>query len=96
METDWFLQALRRFTFWGGPLRELRSDQGTNFVRSENELKAVLQEMDDEKLKAELLKENIDWIRNPENIINNIFRSYSWDKSGHTRDETSRKETLLY
>jgi len=65
METDSFLQALRSFTCRRGPLRKLRSDQGTNFVGAENELKAMLQEMDDEKLKAELLTENIDWIRNP-------------------------------
>ena len=26
---------------------------------------AALQEMDDDKIKAELLKESIDWIRNP-------------------------------
>ena len=70
METDSFLQALRRFTCRRGPIRELRSDQGTNFVGAENELKAALQEMDDEKIKAELLKENIDWIRNPATASN--------------------------
>ena len=65
METDSFLQALRRVIARRGPIRELRSDQGTNFVGAENELKRSLQEMDDERIKAELLKHNIDWIRNP-------------------------------
>ena len=37
METDTFLQALRRFICRRGPIRELRSDQGTNFVGAENE-----------------------------------------------------------
>lgn len=64
METDSFLQALRRFTCRRGPIRELRSDQGTNFVG------AALREMGDEKIKAELLKENIDWIRNPATASN--------------------------
>ena len=50
--------------------RTSRSDQGTNFVGAENELKTALQEMDDEKIKAELLKENIDWIRNPATASN--------------------------
>ena len=70
MGTDSFLQALRSFTCRKGPIRELRSDQGTNFVGVENELKVALQEMDDEKIKAELLKENIDWIRNPATASN--------------------------
>ena len=65
METDSFLQALRRVIARRGPIRELRSDQGTNFVGAENELKRAFQEMGDERIKAELLKHNIDWIRNP-------------------------------
>jgi len=60
IETHLFLQALQCFTCRGGPIRELCSDQSTNFVGAENKLKAALQEMDDEKIKAELLKENID------------------------------------
>ena len=48
LETDSFLQALRRFISRRGPVRELRSDQGTNFVGAQNELKKALQEMDDD------------------------------------------------
>ena len=70
METDSFLQALRRVIARRGPIRELRSDRGTNFVGAENELKRALQEMDDEKIKAELLTHNIDWIRNPATASN--------------------------
>ena len=72
METDSFLQALRCVIARRGPIRELRSDQGTNFVGAENELKRALQEMDDEKIKAELLKHNIDWVRNPATASNFI------------------------
>ena len=70
METDSFLQALRRFTCRRGPIRGLRSDQGTNFVGAENKLKTAVQEMDELKIKVELLKENIDWIRNPATASN--------------------------
>ena len=70
MGTNSFLQALRSFTCRKVPIRELRSDQGTNFVGAENELKEAVQEMDGEKIKAELLKENIDWIRNPATASN--------------------------
>ena len=70
METDSFLQALRRVIARRGPIRELPSDRGTNFVGAENELKRALQEMDDEKIKAELLTHNIDSIRNPATASN--------------------------
>ena len=43
IETDSFLQALRRVIARRGPIRELRSDQGTNFVGTEIELKRALQ-----------------------------------------------------
>ena len=70
LETDSFLNALRRFIARRGPVREIRSDQGTNFVGAENELKLALQEMDSEKIKG-YLKRNADadwmitWKRNP-------------------------------
>ena len=70
METDSFLQALRRVITRRGPIRELCSDQGTNFVGAENKLKRALQEMDDEKIKVKLLKHNIDWVRNPATASN--------------------------
>ena len=73
METDSFLQTLRRFTCRRGPIKELRSDQGTNFVGAEIKLMGALQEMDDDKIKAELLKESIDWIRNPVTASNFVW-----------------------
>ena len=32
LETDSFINALRRFLSGRGPIRQLRSDQGTNFI----------------------------------------------------------------
>ena len=43
----------------------MRCDRGTNFIGAEVELKKATEEMDDHKIKAELLKESIDWIKNP-------------------------------
>ena len=67
METDSFIQALRRFICRRGPVREIRCDRGTNFIGAENEL---IEESDDEKVKTELLKDNIDWIKNPASASN--------------------------
>lgn len=45
-------------------------DRGTNFIGAESELKKALEEMDDLKIKAELLKANVDWIKNPASASN--------------------------
>lgn len=65
LDVDSFLHSLRRFIARRGPIREISSDQGTKFVGADNELKRAYKEMDDNRVKAELLKHNIDWKRNP-------------------------------
>ena len=70
METDSFIQALHRFICCRGAVRELCSDRGTNFIGAENELKKAVEEMDDDKIKADLLKDRIDWIKNPAKATN--------------------------
>ena len=59
---DSFINALRSFTSRQGPIRQLRSDQGTNFVGARTELAQALAEMDQEKIKTKLLEEQCDWI----------------------------------
>ena len=44
METDSFIQALRRFMARQGKVRSIRSDNGTNFGGTGNELRKVLEE----------------------------------------------------
>ena len=65
LETDAFINALRGIACRRGPVREIRCDRGTNFIGAETELKKTIEEIDDEKMKAELLKANIDWIKSP-------------------------------
>ena len=53
-----------------GGFREMRCDRGTNFIGAEAELKKAVKEMYDQKIKAELLKESIDWIKNSASASN--------------------------
>ena len=54
LTTDSFLNAYHRFVCRHGPIQQLRSDQGTNFVGAKNELQAALDEMNHEKIQREL------------------------------------------
>ena len=56
LSTDSFLNAYRRFIGRRGPVRQLRSDRGSNFVGALSELKAALSEIDGEKVGRELAR----------------------------------------
>ena len=62
LSTNSFISAYRRFVCRRGPVRQLRSDRGTNFVGACAELTAALSEMDDGTVSAELLKDSCDWV----------------------------------
>lgn len=61
LETDSFINAQRRFVCIRGPIQQLRSDQGTNFVGARTELKTALQELDHAKIRNELQRHDCDW-----------------------------------
>ena len=50
-----FVNALTRFLRLRGPVRQLRSDHGTNFIGARNELKAAISEMDQDEVQEYLL-----------------------------------------
>ena len=62
METDSFIQALRRFIARQGKVRSIRSDNGTNFVGTDSELRKALEEMNQEQIRDYLLQNGTDWI----------------------------------
>ncbi len=109
MDTDTFIMSLRRFISRRGPVRSIRSDNGGNFVGVEPELKEALEEMDQEKIKEHLLKENCDWIeweKNPPEsshmggvwerqirTVKSVLSALMKEHSGRINDETLR--TLL-
>ena len=65
LETDSFIQALRRFIPRRCPIREISSDNGTNFVGANTELRQAVDEIDNEQIRSRLHKEGTDWIFNP-------------------------------
>ena len=80
LETDSFLNALRCFICRRGPIRQLRSDQGTYFVGARPELKQALKEMNHEKVKSQLLKENCDWFEFKMNVPTASHMGGVWER----------------
>ena len=64
-DTDAFIHALRRFIARRGQPQRIRSDNGTNFVRGEKELREAIQGWNQEKIYDFLLAKNIEWVFNP-------------------------------
>ena len=84
LETDSYINALRRFLAERGPVRQIRSDRGTNFVGAKRELAEALNEMDHEKVKSHLLKENCDWIDMEMNVPAASHMGGSWERQIRT------------
>ena len=59
LDTDYFIDALRRFISRRGQPKEMRSDNGTNFVSGEKELCEAIKGWNMEKIGDFLLQQNI-------------------------------------
>ena len=51
-DTDSFIQALRRVIARRGNIKTLFSDNGSNFIGCENELKKAYEEMENQKIQS--------------------------------------------
>ena len=65
LDTDSCINAIRRFICRRGTVKEIRSDNGTNFVSANRELKQALKTLNQDKIHATLLQEGIKWTFNP-------------------------------
>ena len=63
LETDAFIQALRRFISVRGSPKKIWSDNGTNFTGTEKELSRSIQDLDDGTIRRELHRYETDWYR---------------------------------
>ena len=80
MEADSFISALRRFINTRGKVRELRSDQGTNFVGAKNELAAALQTLDQARIKDFLHAKHYNWIDFNMNVPAALHMGGIWER----------------
>ena len=65
LSTDSFIHALRRFISRRGPVRTMRSDNGTNFIGAERELRQEMEKMNHDVVHGAMLRGGIDWSFNP-------------------------------
>lgn len=65
MDTDSCINAIRRFMSRYGVPKFIRSDNGTNLVGAERELREQIQKFSETKLDNFMLDNNIDWEFNP-------------------------------
>jgi transposase InsO family protein len=65
LDTESFLNALRRFVARRGQPKEIRSDNGGNFVKGERELREAMNEWNQEQIHNFLLQRNVKWTFNP-------------------------------
>lgn len=65
LDTDSFLNALRRFIARRGEPKQIRSDNGGNFVKGEKDLREAIRQWNQEKIHEFLLQKDIKWIFNP-------------------------------
>ncbi|XP_048578060.1 uncharacterized protein LOC116619332 [Nematostella vectensis] len=65
LDTDSFIMALRRFRARRGNPVRIMSDNGSNFVGAERELRDALQELSQERIADELSAHGVKWDFNP-------------------------------
>ncbi|XP_070570536.1 uncharacterized protein [Ptychodera flava] len=65
LDTDSCINAIRRFIARRGQVRSIRSDNGTNFVAADKELKESIRRWNQEKIAEMLHQQDIKWEFNP-------------------------------
>ncbi|XP_014673542.1 PREDICTED: uncharacterized protein LOC106813826 [Priapulus caudatus] len=79
LSTDSFINGLRRFLSTRGPVRQLRSDRGTNFVGAETELKGQTRTCNG-KIKDFLVKEGCDYTEFKFNVPSASHMGGVWER----------------
>lgn len=65
LDTDSCINAIRRFIARRGTPKLIRSDNGTNFIRANRELKDEIQRWNSKQIQEFMLQRQIEWVFNP-------------------------------
>ena len=65
LDTDSCVNAVRRFIARRGQVEVMRSDNGTNLVATEREIRQAMKEWNQSKISEALLQKGVTWIFNP-------------------------------
>ena len=84
LNTVSFINVLRGFRIRRGPVRQLSTDNGTNFVGARRELKEVLEETVEYRVISELLKSQRDWIKFKMNVPAASHMVEVWERQVRT------------
>ena len=79
LSTSSSMNALSHFLSRRGPVRQLRCDQGTNFVGARNELEAALEELDQVQLQEYLVENGCEWIPFQVNVPHSSHMGGVWE-----------------
>ena len=107
MTTDSFINASRCFTAIRGPIQQIRSYQGSNFVGARNELAKAMKELDNDKIQSYLTTNRCEFVMN---VPYSSHRGGVWERQIRTtrsilntvlndykgRLDTSSLRTFLY
>ena len=78
LDTDSFLNAFTRFTSRRGVPKEMTSDNGTNFVGVVNELKQLVDQLDQDKIQRTTAQKGIKWNFSPQELRISAEPMKSW------------------
>ena len=84
LETDSFINALRRFSNRRCPLRTIRCDQGSNLLGAKNELQKTLSSVDQTRVRHFLFERNCDWIKFQLNVPSASHMGDVWERQIRT------------
>ena len=78
LKTDDVIMALRRFLNIWGNVKQLRSDNGSNFVGAERELLEALEGWNQNRIERHLRQSAVDWIFHPPYASHMSGETNSW------------------